>query len=238
MFFIGAISYSLATRRTVSVFLDGGNERLVEIRGRETVAGVIQKAGFELEEGGKVNLNPGDVPEEGALIFVTSAEEAEKYAIPSIRAYNASRPQTDDVRFKITRGRENALAIANANATQSKYKNLVVTIDSLSNYTISGEITVSATAYCNCAICCGSNANGRTASGNYPQEYHTIAAPSSFAFGSKIYIAEFKDKPNGGVFTVEDRGGAIQDNRIDIFFNSHSDASAFGRHSYTAYILN
>ena len=33
---------------------------------------------------------------------------------------------------------------------------------------------------------------------------------------------------NGGVYVVEDRGGAIRGNRIDIFFSSHSKALDWG----------
>ena len=32
-----------------------------------------------------------------------------------------------------------------------------------------------------------------------------------------------------GIFTVEDRGGAIKGNKIDVYFNSHNEALAFGR---------
>ena len=32
-----------------------------------------------------------------------------------------------------------------------------------------------------------------------------------------------------GIYTVEDRGGAITGNKIDVFFNSHSEALKFGR---------
>lgn len=50
----------------------------------------------------------------------------------------------------------------------------------------------------------------------------TIAADTSqFSFGSKLVI-------NGHTYTVEDRGGAIKGNRIDIFFSSHSKALDWG----------
>lgn len=76
------------------------------------------------------------------------------------------------------------------------------------------------TAYCGCALCCGKS-TGRTASGAYARPNHTVAAPGNFAFGTKLKI-------NGIVYTVEDRGGAIKGNKIDIYFSSHSAALAFG----------
>ena len=42
---------------------------------------------------------------------------------------------------------------------------------------------------------------------------------------------------NGVVYTVEDRGGAIKGNRIDIFFTTHQDALNFGRQTADVYIV-
>ena len=41
---------------------------------------------------------------------------------------------------------------------------------------------------------------------------------------------------NGGWFVVQDRGGAITENKLDIFFNCHQDASGFGRKDLQCYI--
>lgn len=76
------------------------------------------------------------------------------------------------------------------------------------------------TAYCSCKQCCGKT-NGITASGTHATANRTIATPSTFSFGTKVLI-------NGVTYTVEDRGGAIQGNRIDIYMNSHSEALAWG----------
>ena len=76
------------------------------------------------------------------------------------------------------------------------------------------------TAYCSCAKCCGKT-NGVTASGVKATANHTVAAPSTFAFGTQMII-------NGQTYVVEDRGGAIQGNRIDIYVNSHSAALQWG----------
>ncbi len=76
------------------------------------------------------------------------------------------------------------------------------------------------TAYCGCEKCCG-NTHGITASGTHVTAGRTIAAPSNFAFGTELII-------NGHTYTVEDRGGAIKGNRIDIYFESHEEALRFG----------
>lgn len=76
------------------------------------------------------------------------------------------------------------------------------------------------TAYCGCSKCCGKS-TGITASGAKAKANHTIAAPKNFAFGTKIEI-------DGNIYVVEDRGGAIKGNKIDVYFNSHSEALNFG----------
>lgn len=76
------------------------------------------------------------------------------------------------------------------------------------------------TAYCPCSKCCGKS-NGITASGTKATAGRTVAASSKFALGTKLNI-------NGHIYTVEDRGGAINGNKIDIFVNSHSEALAWG----------
>jgi uncharacterized protein YabE (DUF348 family) len=77
------------------------------------------------------------------------------------------------------------------------------------------------TGYCSCSKCCGKSASGYTASGTLATQGRTIAASSSFAFGTQLSI-------NGNTYTVEDRGGAIKGNKIDIYFDSHADALAWG----------
>ncbi len=96
-------------------------------------------------------------------------------------------------------------------------------------------VTVNASAYCSCSLCCGKS-NGITSSGRHATEWHTVAAGSGYPIGTVIYIPALADKPNGGWFVVEDRGGAISNNRIDIFMGSHSQALTFGRRSLECYI--
>ncbi len=86
------------------------------------------------------------------------------------------------------------------------------------------------TAYCACSKCCGWN-TGITASGAMATANHTIAAPKTFSFGTKVVI-------NGVTYTVEDRGGAIQGNRIDIYMDTHSQALQWGVRYLYVEVLN
>lgn len=78
------------------------------------------------------------------------------------------------------------------------------------------------TAYCPCNYCCGKT-DGKTASGTMATANHTIAADlNQFSFGDEVIIS-------GNKYVIEDSGGAIHGNKIDMFFNSHSEALKYGR---------
>ena len=89
------------------------------------------------------------------------------------------------------------------------------------------------TAYCPCEKCCGIWAQNRptdeagneiirTASGKIAEQGYTVAADKAkLPFGTKLMI-------DGHEYEVQDVGGAIKDNRIDVYFESHEEALAFG----------
>jgi len=88
------------------------------------------------------------------------------------------------------------------------------------------------TYYCPCSKCCGQWASGITASGTTAEAGRTIATSSKYAFGTKMNI-------NGHTYTVEDRGGAIKGNKIDIYVNSHAEALKLGKQTNVpVYLVN
>lgn len=102
-----------------------------------------------------------------------------------------------------------------------------------------GEFTV--TAYCPCVKCCGvwsaehpsrigTDYIQKTASGTIPTAGRTIAAdPSVLPYGTVIVM-------DGNEYIVEDRGGAVKGNKIDIFFESHEEALKWGKQTKIIYI--
>lgn len=98
-------------------------------------------------------------------------------------------------------------------------------------------ITVTATGYCSCDLCVGGHNGSITASGRHTTAYRTVAASSNFSFGTNLFIPYFSRASNGGVFVVEDRGGSIRGNKIDIYFDNHEDAVRFGRRTLKVYVL-
>lgn len=97
------------------------------------------------------------------------------------------------------------------------------------------------TAYCPCVKCCGiwsaehpsrvgTGYIQTTASGTIPKAGHTVAADISvLPFGTVIII-------DGHEYTVEDRGGAVDGNTIDIFFETHQEALNWGKQYKNIYI--
>lgn len=111
------------------------------------------------------------------------------------------------------------------------------------------ERTMEVTAYCSCGSCTGWRRNwyGRAVYAYGPQEGEpkevgitasgtkarvgTIAADTRlYPFGTVMYV------PGYGYGRVEDRGGAIRGQKIDLYFDSHQEALEWGRRRETVTI--
>lgn len=78
------------------------------------------------------------------------------------------------------------------------------------------------TGYCPCVSCSGEWGNG-TATGTVCQAGWTIAVdPLIIPLGSGVVI-------DNHLYHAEDVGGGIKGNHIDVFFNKHEEAAAFGK---------
>lgn len=89
------------------------------------------------------------------------------------------------------------------------------------------------TAYCSCEKCCGIYGKNRptradgtpivyTANMSEAKQGLTVAADTSvLPYGTRIMI-------NGHVYEVQDCGGAVKGNHIDVYFESHQEALEFG----------
>lgn len=88
------------------------------------------------------------------------------------------------------------------------------------------------TFYCACEICCGSYANGYTATGTFATEGRTIAVDKNkIPLGSKVFIDGY------GWFVAEDVGGAIKGNKIDIFKTIHQSCLNEGVKYANVYVV-
>lgn len=97
-----------------------------------------------------------------------------------------------------------------------------------------GEFRI--TAYCSCAECCGIWASKRPngivygASGEELIANYSIAVdPEVIPYGTKVYF-------NDNEYIAHDCGGAIKENRIDLYFNSHREAIEWGVQYHEVYM--
>lgn len=76
------------------------------------------------------------------------------------------------------------------------------------------------TGYCNCVIC--SSGSNLTYSGTVPQPGHTISADMNlFPMGTRLMIDDV-------IYTVEDIGSSVTQNKIDIYYATHEEAANHG----------
>ena len=95
--------------------------------------------------------------------------------------------------------------------------------------------TFKVSGYCPCEKCCRKKAKpedvGKTKSGVHAKANHTLAAPIIYDFGTKIQLDGY------GTFIVEDRGGAINGNKLDRYFNTHEEALKWGVKKVTGKVV-
>jgi len=95
-------------------------------------------------------------------------------------------------------------------------------------------VTMNVSAYCSCEKCCEqwaaipvSSGKRTTASGHIIKiGDRFVAAPRSYPFGTAMIIEGYA---NGKIVKVEDVGGAIKGNKLDLYFDQHQDALNWGR---------
>ena len=108
------------------------------------------------------------------------------------------------------------------------------------NYIANQSITANGTAlgnfkltfYCACEQCSGGYGNN-TATGTKCTEGRTIAVdPKVIPLGSEVFIEGF------GSFIAEDTGGAIKQNKIDIYLSDHDRCYSLGVAKANVYLMN
>lgn len=141
-------------------------------------------------------------------------------------------------RSTVNRANANAEQIATAaNAVQNATNNGNSLAAKVEGKTPS-VVTLNASAYT--ASTCGKSPNssgyGITSSGARASAWCTLAAGKGYPVGTIMYIPYFANKPNGGWFVVQDRGGAISNNKVDIYMNTYNECINFGRRNLECYV--
>lgn len=179
----------------------------------DTYMYVTANSGLNIREAETTESNIIKALPKGTKVEITSTDNPEWYAIKydDIEGYMYSEWLDEEKPVVAT-----STPTSNNNVTQSKGR-------------LYGTCSIS--HYCNCSRCSGSYGN-TTASGATPSVNRTVAMGRNVPFGTKIRIGN-----DPTVYTVEDRGGAIGRNNVDVFVGSHSEAMNKGRYSASVYIV-
>lgn len=89
-----------------------------------------------------------------------------------------------------------------------------------------GGVVYRVSAYCAGPCCCGRFADGVTSSGHVIAEGDRFcAAALEIPFGTVLEIPGYNE---GQGVPVLDRGGAVRGRRLDVYFETHAEALAWG----------
>ena len=165
----------------------------------------------ELNENSKLSANFLNTQETKLFLNTQETEKVSKQTATKAQAKKAKKAK----KLKAKRAKAKRLKAKKAKKLKAKKKvtKKKTKLRSLGTFKITG--------YCPCSSCCGKS-NGITASGKRATAGRTIAADTSkLPMGTKVVI-------NGHTYTVEDVGGGVRGNHIDMFFSSHSAALQWG----------
>lgn len=223
--------------------------------------GIILNSGDKLSEAKDEALNNGlklevvrvdtrTIVENGSVDFSTvvkNDEDMEKGNTKTVQEGQAGEKQLSyEVVYE--NGKEVSRKLINEAITKPATDKIVAvgTLGSILNpyrgdkvlYT--NSINVMTTAYSSDYACTqkspGDYGYGITASGTRAKrnssDYSSIAVdPGVIPIGTKLYI------PGYGLGIAEDTGGAIKGNKIDLYFDSYSEALSWGTRNVTVYIV-
>lgn len=125
---------------------------------------------------------------------------------------------------------ENGITLEQLKAEKTTLENRKLDLESSQKYIGTFKLT----GYCPCSICCGKWANGITASGKKAVEGITVAAdPRVIPLGTRVYIEGLGER------VVQDTGGAIKNNKIDVYVSYHNKAynAAYNQSAARVWIL-
>ena len=112
--------------------------------------------------------------------------------------------------------------------------NGTITLSNGKVLTYSGTRTVTATAYTSTDPGCGT----RTSTGTTVRWGTVAVDPRYIPYGTKMFIVSNDGYMIYGEAVAEDCGGAIKQNKIDLYMPSYSQCINFGRRTCTVYFLN
>lgn len=95
-------------------------------------------------------------------------------------------------------------------------------------------VRMKVTAYCRCSKCCGRFSDGKTACLHRirPRDVF-VAADKKWPFGTQMIIPGYNQNQP---VEVKDRGRSIKGNRLDVYFDNHSQAKKWGSRTVDVFV--
>ena len=184
-----------------------------QVDAAETSRGVTSSSSIEISSGSAITSGSGvEITSGSSIITFSVTTEIEQMTDEYISEYATMEQMTDEYTSEQTTMEQ----------MTDEYTSEQTTIEQSTDEHIAEQKTeiYRITGYCGCFECC-EKTDCITASGRRAQSGRTIAMDPSVPFGTHVLI-------NGDEYIVEDRGGAIKGNRIDIFFDSHQEGEDWG----------
>ena len=186
-----------------------------------------------------VAVTYGEVTEEEETPFGSQRRDDPSLEAGLVRVYRQGAPGIDKVTYLVRY--EDGVEVSRKETAREEVSApsaeilLVGTLREVSrggeNIRFERAIEVLSTAYCPCAICCGPGATGLTRLG-IPAKKGVIAVdPRVIPLGARVYVDGY------GYAVAADTGSAIKGNRIDVCFDTHEEALAWGMRRLKVYIL-
>jgi len=187
----------------------------------------IEKINKSLASGTKKVTNQGSAGEKEVIYRISYEDGVE------VGREKVSEKITKEPVKRVTeigpRSKMDAYQVASAGVKTSRSGNL----------SYSRVLSLSATAYdaSSCGKTPGQRGYGITATGAKAQKGVVAVDPSVIPLGTKLYIESADGKYVYGYAVAADKGSAIKGNRIDLCFNTNSEAISFGRRNVKVYVL-
>ena len=182
-----------------------------------------------------------DNMKKGAEKTVTEGQNGEKSITAKVTFVNGKETEREILNEEvITEVVDEVIAVGTGKNVKN-YKNGSVVIGNgtiiLENGKVlsySGSRTVKATAYTSTDPGC----NNRTATGTKVRWGTVAVDPRYIPYGTKMFIVSNDGYMIYGEAVAEDCGGAIKQDKIDLYMPSRSQCLSFGRRTCTIYFLN
>ncbi len=185
------------------------------------------------------NITYGEILEEELIDYDTQRREDSSLEAGITKIYKPGVKGLMQITYQVKY--EDGIEVFREEKSRSKVKDAspqVILVGSLQQVSRGGQdirfdraLAVKSTAYCPCALCCGATGVGKTCTGVPAAKGVVAVDPEVIPLGTRVYIDGY------GYALAADVGSAIKGNKIDVCFDTHAEALAWGLRDTKVYIL-